>query len=304
MIVQRRGDETYAFRHALMREAVYEDLLPGERGGLHVRLAEALEDNPGLSADSVGPAAELAWHWHQAHELPHAMRASIEAGEQADRMHAPADAARHLENAVDLWDRVDEPERVSGTTLVDLLRRAAEHNYIAGEYERAVALAGRVLELIGDSDPVAVAIARERLGRYLWTSGRHGESAKEYGQAVADDARRAPLRRAGSRACGTGLGAHAHRARGGLPRARRAGDRDRAGGRGHGASRLTPSTRSAWTSPRSGTARAAWRRCASHSRSSSSLALRTTSTAPTRTSPTSSTRTARWRRRSGSPARA
>ncbi len=186
VIVQRRGDETYAFRHALMREAVYEDLLPGERGGLHVRLAEALEDNPGLSADSVGPAAELAWHWHQAHELPHAMRASIEAGEQADRMHAPADAARHLENAVDLWDRVDEPERVSGTTLVDLLRRAAEHNYIAGDYERAVALAGRVLELIGDSDPVAVAIARERLGRYLWTSGRHAESAKEYGQAVAE----------------------------------------------------------------------------------------------------------------------
>ena len=69
---------------------------------------------------------------------------------------------------------------------MDLLRRAAEHNYIAGDYERAVALAGRVLELIGDSDPVAVAIARERLGRYLWTSGRHAESAKEYGQAVAE----------------------------------------------------------------------------------------------------------------------
>ena len=82
VIVQRRGDETYAFRHALMREAVYEDLLPGERGGLHVRLAEALEDNPGLSADSVGPAAELAWHWHQAHELPHA-HAGLDRGGRA-----------------------------------------------------------------------------------------------------------------------------------------------------------------------------------------------------------------------------
>jgi DNA-binding NarL/FixJ family response regulator len=184
VLVQRRGDESYSFRHALMREAVYEDLLPGERGDLHVRLAEALEDNPELSADSVGPASELAWHWHQAHELPHALRASIQAGQQAEKMHAPADAARHFENSVELWQRVDEPERVSGTTLVEMLRRGAEQNYIAGESERAVALARRVLELIGDSDPIAAAVARERLGRYLWTSGRHADSTDQYRQAV------------------------------------------------------------------------------------------------------------------------
>jgi predicted ATPase/DNA-binding CsgD family transcriptional regulator len=186
VLVQRRADETdsFRFRHALMREAVYEDLLPGERGDLHMRLAEALEGNPHLSADSVGPAGELAWHWHQAHELPHALRASIEAATQAEQMHAPADAARHFENAVDLWGRVDEPERVSGSTLVELLRRAAEQHYLGGESERSVALATRALELIGDSDPVAGAVARERLGRYLWTSGRHAEAAAEYGQAV------------------------------------------------------------------------------------------------------------------------
>ena len=32
--------ETYAFRHALVGEAVYGDLLPGERSALHARLAE------------------------------------------------------------------------------------------------------------------------------------------------------------------------------------------------------------------------------------------------------------------------
>jgi DNA-binding NarL/FixJ family response regulator len=184
VLVQGRADDTYAFRHALMREAVYEDLLPGERGDLHVRLAEALERNADLSAESVGPAGELAWHWHQAHELPHAMRASIEAGNQADKMHAPGDAARHFENAVDLWGRVREPERISGTTLVELLRRGAELSYAASESDRAVALAGRALELIGDSDPVAAALTRERLGRYLWTSGRHNESAAAYRRAV------------------------------------------------------------------------------------------------------------------------
>ena len=91
-----------------MREAVYEDLLPGERGDLHARLAEALSADPALSADGAGPAAELAWHWFQAHDLPRALAASIQAADQAERMRAPADAARHLENAVDLWDRVDD----------------------------------------------------------------------------------------------------------------------------------------------------------------------------------------------------
>jgi predicted ATPase len=35
-------DGTYAFRHALVGEAIYEDLLPGERTQLHARLADAL----------------------------------------------------------------------------------------------------------------------------------------------------------------------------------------------------------------------------------------------------------------------
>jgi DNA-binding CsgD family transcriptional regulator len=183
VLVQRGGD-AYAFRHALMREAVYEDLLPGERGDLHVRLAEALSGNAALSAESVGPAAELAWHWHQAHELPHALSASVIAAAQAEKMHAPADAARHLENAVELWDRVGDPERSSGTTLVDLVRRAAELSYLAGENDRAVALARRVLELVDHGDPVATSLAHERLARYLWANGRHRESADEYARAV------------------------------------------------------------------------------------------------------------------------
>jgi DNA-binding CsgD family transcriptional regulator/tetratricopeptide (TPR) repeat protein len=185
VLVQRPGDDRYSFRHALMREAVYEDLLPGERGDLHVRLAETLEANPDLSADSVGPAAELSWHWHQAHELPHALRASIEASAQAERMHAPADAARHLENAIELWDRVDDPEATSGTTLLELLRRGAELSFVAGELDRAVGLGRQVLERIDEGEVVQSVRARERLARYLWTSGHHSESTQRYTEAVA-----------------------------------------------------------------------------------------------------------------------
>jgi predicted ATPase len=55
------GEEGYAFRHALLREAAYADLLPGERTRLHARLAELLSDEVRLSS-VPGTAAELAHH--------------------------------------------------------------------------------------------------------------------------------------------------------------------------------------------------------------------------------------------------
>ena len=39
----RSAEGSYAFRHALLREVVYDDLLPGERAELHAALARALE---------------------------------------------------------------------------------------------------------------------------------------------------------------------------------------------------------------------------------------------------------------------
>ncbi|MGE5636085.1 MAG: ATP-binding protein, partial [Nocardioidaceae bacterium] len=106
VLVQRDG-QGYGFRHALIREAVYDDLLPGERGELHLRLAEALARDPSLSAEVTGAQAELAWHWRQAHDLPRALRASVAAAADARRLQAPAEAARHLDGALELWDRVD-----------------------------------------------------------------------------------------------------------------------------------------------------------------------------------------------------
>ncbi len=146
-------------------------------------------------------------------------------------MHAPVDAARHVENAIDLWDRVGDPEAASGTTLVELLRRAAELSFIGGEMDRAVGLARRALELIDDSDVVATVLARERLARYLWTSGHHSESDEAVHAGRRADAGRAAQRRARTRARRARAGAHAGRADRGLARAGRGGDRDRPGGR-------------------------------------------------------------------------
>ena len=65
-----------AFRHALLREAIYNDLLPGERTRLHARLAELLSDERRL-AEVPGSAAELALHCLASHDIPGAFAASV-----------------------------------------------------------------------------------------------------------------------------------------------------------------------------------------------------------------------------------
>src|SRR5499427_8213633 len=93
------GEEGYAFRHALLREAAYADLLPGERTRL-----------PAVP----GTAAELAHHSLASHDIPGAFSASVRAGQEADRLAAPAEAHRHYDQALALWDRVTDPEKLAG----------------------------------------------------------------------------------------------------------------------------------------------------------------------------------------------
>ncbi len=178
--------ETYAFRHALVREAVYSDLLPGERTKLHAALAEALVADPSL-AEGMGSAAaaEIASHWWEARRLPEALAASIEAAGAAEQIYAFAEAHRHLENALEIWDEVDDAERLAGTDRAAVLARAAESANLIDELDRAVALGRQALELTDSTgDPVRAALLRERLGRYLWATGRAEEGEQSYCDAV------------------------------------------------------------------------------------------------------------------------
>ncbi len=81
VLVIEHDTAAYRFRHALVREAVYDDLLPGERVGLHARLAELLAVHPEWCEG--GPSAlsgELASHWYAAHDAPRAPRVDAAGG--------------------------------------------------------------------------------------------------------------------------------------------------------------------------------------------------------------------------------
>lgn len=129
-------DATYSFRHALTREAVYADLLPGERVRLHGLFARLLAEE-GRSAKS---AAERAHHSRESHDLADALAASLEAADHAQLVGAPAEELRHLETALELWAVVDAAARPESHDTVTLTLRASAAAARAGEPHRAVQL--------------------------------------------------------------------------------------------------------------------------------------------------------------------
>jgi AAA ATPase-like protein len=186
VLVQDPVNESYAFRHELLREALYDELLPRERMARHGAIARALEDEPGLAVGAHGAAAQRAMHWSAAHELGHALAASVEAGLEAERVWSFAEANGHFEHAMELWERVLPEQRPEGVALVDLLGRAADAAHLSGQSSRAVTLTRSMLEGIDpDREPAAAGLAHERLGRYLMVDYLAAAALEEYRAAAA-----------------------------------------------------------------------------------------------------------------------
>ncbi|WP_151476301.1 helix-turn-helix transcriptional regulator [Streptomyces albicerus] len=146
-------DDTYSFRHALIREAVYADLLPGERVRLHRAFARVLAGR-GHPAES---AAERAHHSRESHDLADALAASLEAADHAGRVRAPAEELRHLEAALDLWSAVPAAARPEGFDTVTLTLRASAAAAHAGETHRAVSLTRSALARVGSEEDYELA---------------------------------------------------------------------------------------------------------------------------------------------------
>src|SRR3954470_17561910 len=177
----------YEFRHALLQEAAYDDLLPGERQRLHRAFAEALAARgPGTGAIAAGHWGELAYHWSAARDEPRAFEASVRAGEAAARAFAFADARRHDERALESWTIVGDPEALAGIDRVELLVRAAEAAWLAGDSRRGVALRREAVATLGaDADPIRLGGALERLGRALWVNTETEAALEAHERAMA-----------------------------------------------------------------------------------------------------------------------
>ena len=170
LVVRTAGGDGYEVRHALMREVVEADLLPGESARLHARLAQTLTDHPELGDGSPAvAAAELAAHWDRAGEPARALAARVQAGLAADRAHAFPEAGRHYERALELWEQVPDPDRGAVLDRVELLTRAGAAAGAIARVERATALLTMALGQVDPAtDPVRSALLHLRLGEQRW----------------------------------------------------------------------------------------------------------------------------------------
>jgi DNA-binding CsgD family transcriptional regulator len=162
----------YTFRHELIREAVHEDLMPGEHGRLHSRFAEAIDADPGLVPPGRA-AIEMAHHWHAAHDSVWALIGAWRAAAQAGRAVAPAERLSLLARVLELWDQVpDAAERIEADHA-RVLEEATCAASDAGEFERGIALSSSALkELDPSAWPVRVARLLETRGHFKKHLGR------------------------------------------------------------------------------------------------------------------------------------
>ncbi len=165
-------DGSYRFRHALLGEVVHDDLLPGERAQLHVRLARALEERVGAEEPEAHLAAAIAHHWFAAGDQPAALAAAVRAAGAAERIHARAEAATLLERALELWHRVPGAAELVGAGEAELLLRTARAHDAGPEAGRVVALVERGLALVDEqAEPDLAARLLERLAHAQWSLG-------------------------------------------------------------------------------------------------------------------------------------
>ncbi|GAA4955583.1 ATP/maltotriose-dependent transcriptional regulator MalT [Nonomuraea thailandensis] len=166
--------EGYSFRHALIREALHDDLLPGEHVRLHTRYAEALERDLSILPAPRG-AIELAHHWHSAHDSTWALTSAWHAAAAARKSTAYDEQLRMLSRVLELWDQVPDAIERIGADRIDVLRQTATVAHLSGEYERSIAMASAALdELDHCVDPIRAAMLLRQRGLTRYDLSRPG----------------------------------------------------------------------------------------------------------------------------------
>src|SRR5690348_10971067 len=180
------GGHGYVFRHALTRDAVYEDMLPGERIRLHEAYGAALAGDPAPGDDAAGRSAALAYHWHAALDLPRALPAAVDAARYAMSSYAPAEALQQLERALELWPRVADAAERTGLDQAEVSQLAAGAARGSGALDRSILLLSDALaQLPAGASPERRALLLERLAQSQRDAGREAEAVATLEQALA-----------------------------------------------------------------------------------------------------------------------
>jgi len=165
-----RTSGRYRFRHALTREAIYEDLVVPRRRQLHSRIADVLAARPDRAS------VDLANHLFMAGRNEEAVAMCVAAAEDAVRAHAYRDAAELLERAA--------PYAADSVERARMLCRAGTFYWQNTESTNAKRLLQQgIADLDAAGLTVEAAAYRVDLGRCLWELMRSDLAHEQYERA-------------------------------------------------------------------------------------------------------------------------
>lgn len=183
IVEERRSVTPFVFRHALIRQAITDDLLELEREDLHRRIAARLEQMP----DRPELHARLAHHFWHARDVQKSRRYNALAAERASSVFAFADAAVLYERAIDA--------RILDSETTALYRALADAYAGAHRTADAASVMNRLLEAaIARGDESAIAQTAFQLSRCYYEMLDDERSITTVQQALAhvDELRNAP----------------------------------------------------------------------------------------------------------------
>jgi len=178
----------HRFRHGLLQEIVYQNILVARRTELHNRVGTALEAQGVGGPENLDRLVVLGHHFALGTDKPRGARYLMAAGDWARGMYANADAIQHYRQALDALehcDAVDTERLVARERMADLLGPTGRRGTALGEYE--IVEAG--YRTAGDA-PGQARIVR-KMGGLHWDAGARARALQcfEAGLALLDDDR-------------------------------------------------------------------------------------------------------------------
>lgn len=161
LILPETGEDAYRFKHALVREAVYDSMLRPARERLHGRIAAAIEDGAGYAEGEYVDI--LAHHYALTPDTEKAVRYLAASGERSLIVYSLNEAETRFREAI---DRIEaDPEWNDDAFLIDVLLKQCRVLYFRIEFFQLIDLVERYLpiaERLGD---------RRRLARLMFEGG-------------------------------------------------------------------------------------------------------------------------------------